>query len=157
MLRIYIGNINTDDKSYCKFNDDWFNGNLKQISFNDTIKKIIKLIDEVDYIGDYKFNSKFIPGTAVSVTELSTGCKTAINIAAFPNKIFNIAECGNNVINVILKYKQGNIYTPHFIMSNKFNNDIEVITGHGKTYPISNNLQLENLLKNYYNKCRKVD
>lgn len=146
MLKIYIKDINTEDKNYCMFNDAWFDSNVRKIDFNNDIIQIVKLIDEVKYIGDYRFDSKFKPGTAILVNELSTGCKTAINIAAFPDKIFTVAECGDNALQVIFNFKQGNIYLPYFVMPEAFENNIKIITNKTESQIIHNSNELKNIL-----------
>lgn len=145
MLKIYIGNNHEINKEYCKYNDAWFDKYVDKIEFTENIKKIIKIIDDVDYIGDKRVLSKFIKNTAISVKEISSGCKTVINVASFPNMIFSAAECGDNALQVIFNLKRGNIYLPFFILPRKFTNDIEVIYN-GKSAIVHNNVELEDIL-----------
>lgn len=141
MLTVYL-----TDVAHCKFNDVWFEKYLDKINFNnETIQRIIKQIDEVQYLGNKSIKSKFDSNVAVSVRELSTGCKTAINIFSFPDQTFSIAECGSNAINTILKFKSGKIYIPFWILVSTFKNDI-IIDVKGNRQIIHNNKQLEIIL-----------
>lgn len=149
MLKIYIGNNQEADKKYCKYNDAWFDKYVDNIQFDDNIKKIIKKIDNVDYIGNKRVLSKFVKDTAISVKELSSGCKTVINVASFPNVIFSVAECGDNALQVLLNFKKGNIHLPFFVIPRKFVNDIEVIYN-GKSTMVHTNEELENILNQIF-------
>lgn len=78
MLNVYLGK---KPNSLRKYNDGWFDINIGLIDFNNKeIHKIMKDIDDVEYASDLRFFSKYNKNLAVSLTELSTGCKTAINI-----------------------------------------------------------------------------
>lgn len=145
MLVLYLREV-----EHQKFNDIFFDKYMTQIDFDsETIKNIIKSIDKVNYIGNYRILSKFEKDTAISVRELSTGCKTAINIASFPNMVFSVAECGNNALQVIFNYTRGKIYMPIFSIPREFNNKIEVHTTNNKQV-ISNNIQLESILNEVF-------
>lgn len=145
MLELYLKDI-----EYTRFNDVYFDKHITQINFeNATIKKIIQNIDKVKYIGNYRVLSKFEKDTAISVRELSTGCKTALNIASFTDKIFSVAECGDNALQVIFNYKHGKIFMPMFSIPREFTNKIEVHTAQGKQI-IDNNEQLEAILNTVF-------
>lgn len=145
MLILYLKNV-----EHQKFNDIFFNKYMAQMNFdNEAIKKIIKAIDKVDYIGNHRVLSKFEKDTAISVRELSTGCKTAINIASFPNMVFSVAECGDNALQVIFNYTHGQIYMPMFSIPREFNNNIEVHTINNKQV-VSDNRQLEHILNEVF-------
>jgi len=144
MLKIYVGEL----KDYCTYNDAWFNKYIDKIDFdNNIIKKLISLIDHVDYIGNKRVKSKFVSDVAISVKELSSGCKTVINVASFPDKIFSAAECGDNALQVLFNLKRGNIYLPFFIIPKEFKNNIEVVYN-GNSNIVKDNYELEDLLYN---------
>lgn len=143
MLKIYLGEVG--ENNYCQYNDLWFDKYYKEIKFNKPISKVMELIDGVKYIDNYRFNSKYEKDIAVSVKELSTGCKTAINVASF-NKIFSVAECGDNALQVIFTFNRGSIYLPFFILPREFQNEIEVHMPNGEKCIINNNKQLESIL-----------
>lgn len=141
MLKIHISKPeNTVD-----INDLHFNANYEAISFNDEIINIIKQIDDVEYIGNHYIKSKFDESVTLSVKELSSGCKAAINVKCFPAIVFNMAQCGVNALRVILNFKEGNIHISYFVIPPEFENEIEV-EFRGQTRIIHNNEELENLL-----------
>lgn len=59
------------------YNDSFFNVNVYGSSFTEEEKKIVKMIDHVDIVDEEKIITPFGIG---SVTDLSTGCKTLLNI-----------------------------------------------------------------------------
>lgn len=145
MLRIYLGQINKNQDSYCEYNDAWFDKYVDNIKFDKTIANIIKFIDGVEYIGNKRIKSKFVKDVAISVKELSSGCKTVINVAHFNNMIFSAAECGDNALHVLFNLKRGNVYIPFFVIPKSFKNDIEVIYNGDKAI-VHNSDELEKLL-----------
>ena len=149
MLKLYLGEIDKNNKNYCEYNDAWFDRNTDKIKFESIVLDIIKKIDNVDYAGNKRVFSKFLKDTAISVEELSTGCKTVINVYSFPNKIFTAVECGDNALQVLFNLKRGNIYLPYFVLPMAFINEIEVISD-GFSQIIHNNKELETLLNKKY-------
>lgn len=150
MLKIYLGNIDKHKEKYCKFNDAWFDKYTDSIDFEQQlIQNIIKSIDHVTYIGNYRILSKFEKNLAIGVKELSTGCKTAINICSFPDKIFSVAECGDNALQTIFSCASGNIHMTAFVIPRQFHNQIEVNINNEK-HMIQDNTQLESILYQYF-------
>ncbi|MCR5402315.1 MAG: DUF4869 domain-containing protein [Butyrivibrio sp.] len=146
-LRLYLDSKQIADRnSVINLNDIWFQNHIKDISFGENEQNIVKSIDGVTYAGNNKFNSKFMKGTLVDASELSTGCKTALNIATFQSKIFNIAECGDNALQLIMNMKSGNAYIDYFFMTDEFQNDIDVIINN-EVHTIYNNDELDDLLE----------
>lgn len=90
----------TGNNSIINFNDEYFCGTYMNYSFTDLDKKIIKQIDSAVIIDDDKIQTPF--GIA-SIEDLSTGCKTLININHNPNKIISIVECGDNAIDCLFE------------------------------------------------------
>jgi hypothetical protein len=146
MLRIYL---QTEDTSIIKFNDNWFDNYINNINFDDVVSNIIKSIDNVEYIGNYKVKSKFNNGASISVSELSTGCKTAINVYTFYDKMFTVSECGDNALQTIFMLERGNIYLPYFVIPREFNNAIEVVYDNNSRI-VNNNTQLEEVLCSFF-------
>lgn len=144
MLNIFLGK---KPEGLIDFNDGWFDMNTDSIDFsNKEIRKIIKNIDGVEYADDLRFFSKFKKNVQVDITELSTGCKTAINIYSFPDKIFNLAECGNNALEIIFNFKQGNGYVQYYIHPRNINNKVNVVIP-GKKVVINSDKQLHEIVK----------
>lgn len=111
MIEVYLTLLeNEDSGKVIEFNDAFFDDNLSKIEFDsDKIKLLISTIDQGEYIGEFKFLSK-IGHVPISVTELSTGCKTAINVVTFPDMIVSLAECGINAIEEIFKLSNGRVF-----------------------------------------------
>lgn len=128
MMEVYLAWTKSENSAkVVEFNDGFFDENLLKINFDsDKIKSLISTIDHGEYIGEFKFISR-IGHVPISVTELSTGCKTAINIASFPDTIISITECGINAVEEIFKLDKGKVFidSPTYIPYNK-NKDIEV-------------------------------
>ena len=144
-LSLYIGIVKPNNDTV-QLNDIWFQNHVRDIRFGKTEQKIVETIDKVKYAGNRKFKSKFMKGTLVDSSELSTGCKTALNIFTFPDKIFNLAECGENALQVIMNMKHGKAYMNYAFLTDGFNNQIDVIIN-GETKRINNNQELEFLLE----------
>lgn len=143
MLKLYIGS----DKNTIRFNDAWFDNmyDRHELNVDADTEKIIKHIDNVRCIDKRRVESKYEPGIAISMRELSTGCKTAINILKCPDKKFIISECGDNAIKAILNFKDGNAVLEYFIIPREFSNNIEVIYNN-KSIVVKNNRELESVL-----------
>lgn len=150
MLKIYLGNMDEYNEIYCKYNDAWFDKYTDSIDFErEFIQEIIKSVDHVTYIGNHRILSKFEENLAISVRELSTGCKTAINVSSFPARIFSVAECGDNALQAIFNLSGGGIHIPSFVIPRQFHNRIEVNIDSEK-YIVQNNIQLESILYQYF-------
>ena len=141
MLIIYLDKNKIKQKIQY-FNNSYFDLYVNKIAFNNNVISIISKIDGVKYIGDYRILSKFQPKTAIRVEELSSGCKTAINVYSFPQNIFYVGECGDNALQVICNYNHGNIFVDDFFIPLPFQNTIQVITQQGAT-TVNNNKELE--------------
>lgn len=143
--------IHLDDKDVCHFNDAWFDLNWYTYTDEAVFKEIIRAIDGVEYLGNGQIVMKFGPKPVqkqgittvptVGVQKLSTGCKTALNVYFCPDKIFTIAECGANAVELILAGSQGNIYTPEAILVRDFSNPVRVLNN-GVESIVSTRLQL---------------
>lgn len=90
-------------------NDSFFNLETK-LTETDEVKRLLKKIDGVEYFNEVRV-SQIIHGTPVVIrkSELSTGCKTLMNIMMHPDKCFDTVECGDNVLREILQLKEGNV------------------------------------------------
>ena len=111
MLTLY--NYLTSDDNSIVCNDNYFNiftvGLIaKSTQQNRVIDEICKA-DNISYIGNLKFKSKFT-GTTIYITDISTGAKTVANILMFPSKIVNLSECGDNLLRTIFRFNSGTLY-----------------------------------------------
>lgn len=96
---------------YIELNDIFFNQKTA-LKLDDYGQKIIEQIDESKLIGKYKILSKFNE-VALDVDCLSTGCKTALNVLYFPDKVFCLKECGENALEVIYSMENGAVYSDY--------------------------------------------
>ena len=103
MMNLYL----TEPEMIVNANDSFFNkytfGNLDYTQ----AKNIVREIDKVELTEDFKIKSHFTSGE-LDLSKLSTGCKTVLNVVTYPNKVFNVIECGLNALNVMYKISIGN-------------------------------------------------
>ena len=151
MLVLYV---NTKSEGVQFYNDIFFDLNLGDIVVDENIKKIMFEIDGARYAGNNHFYSKY-GDVILSLDSLSTGCKTAINVYTFSNKIFYVGECGDNALAIICMLGKGNIYTNKFFNTLPFNNSMRVIcSSRGVDCVVNNDMELRTLLFNIYSERR---
>ena len=107
MITVYKKNKTPKEAEIITGNDVFFNKYTSML-LDERAASIIKNIDQSEMISKYMIGSRF-DGTALNTDKLSTGCKTALNILYYPDKIFDIAECGDNALDVIYAFEQGNV------------------------------------------------
>ena len=109
-LNVYLNKLDIPkDMRVIRLNDVTFNLALyKGFSVTEDVKKIIKKIDDAEYLQGIDIRSRY--GNITSLENLSTGCKTLINVVAYPESVVSCEECGNNVLQEIFKLKKGNIF-----------------------------------------------
>ncbi|MDD2971541.1 MAG: DUF4869 domain-containing protein [Lachnospiraceae bacterium] len=101
-------------KEYVELNDVFFNKNTV-LELDNQAKDIIERIDATELDGKFKIKSKF-SGVTLDVDCLSTGCKTALNVFYFPEKVFCLKECGDNALEVLYAFKHGSVYSDYALM-----------------------------------------
>lgn len=118
MLQIYAYKPN----NLVEFNDIWFERNTYNRICTEDVKgplhTAITRIEQVEFADNERIYSK-ITGEPISLSEISTGCKTILNIMCFPDKPFLIYECGENYIHEVYLLQNGLVYSPEFIWTNK--------------------------------------
>lgn len=98
-------------KDYVELNDVFFNKNTALL-LDSRAAQIIEQIDGAKLDGRFKIRSKFNQVT-LDVDCLSTGCKTLLNIVYFPDKVFCMKECGDNVLETIYTLECGSVYSEY--------------------------------------------
>lgn len=83
------------------------------IEDTDIVKKALEEVENAKYFDRKRFIGRF-GGYAVSSMNLSTGCKTILNIIREPETCFLTVECGYNVFEFIYKYLDGIILLSHY-------------------------------------------
>lgn len=149
MLNVYLGSTPTD---VMKANDAWFDLHLKDINFEDPrIKDALLDIDGASVVPELKYSveTRFFKHSSVSMTELSTGCKTIINIISFPDKIFTVTECGKNALRHIFRLDTGNIHMVYSVILPKEINEV-TLTIDGKTEQVKDRAVLSDKIFRYF-------
>lgn len=113
MIKVYALTLTEVDRlfeqgnnTFILDNDAWFNIHCKHdIDFNMVdVGNIIYNIDGVKCKEHNYCNSRFNSAAQMSVDNLSTGCKTVINVVTFKDNVFNITECGANALTCLFAY-----------------------------------------------------
>ncbi len=74
------------DMEYVEFNDIYFNQNTA-LMLDEKAKELIEAIDGAKLISRFKICSNF-NDTVLDVDQLSTSCKTVLNVLYKPDKVF---------------------------------------------------------------------
>lgn len=94
------------------YNDAYFN-KCTMLPNTDMVAMCLREIDKAHYVSETLFESDvFVDSGHVSTINLSTGCKTALNVllrSKEDNVCINPLECGTNAWNTILKLNEGNV------------------------------------------------
>ena len=115
MITVYKNKAIDKAKELVSLNDIYFNKNTVEL-LDERAKDIIKQIDQSEMLSRYTIKSRFNE-TVLNIDQLSTGCKTVLNIVYNPQKIFDIRECGENALDLIYTLPQGNIYCEYPLIS----------------------------------------
>ena len=81
------------------YNDLYFNLNTGNEDMSQKEIDLIQQVDEAKLTPDKHIETKYGLGT---IRNLSSGCKTLLNIIKHPDKVVNVEECGPNVLRIIL-------------------------------------------------------
>lgn len=100
---------------------------LSVIKDTETVRKVIREIDQGEYLNEKSFKDRF--GMTVYISELSDGCKAAICVCLYPDKIIDTVECGMNARDSIIRNcKEGNIifYKEDYTISGEAEIDVSL-------------------------------
>lgn len=130
MIDIYTDKKNCED--WIIQNDLYFNLNTCNEEMTERDINLIKQADDAVLTPDKHIQTKFGLGT---IRNLSSGCKTLLNIIKHPDKVVCVEECGPNVLKIIFEMDNIKIYMsrPSFVYVSdntkiRFNGD-EIVTG----------------------------
>ena len=130
MIEIYTEKKNSKD--WIIQNDLYFNLNTGNEEMTEEDINIIRQADNAILTPDKHIQTKYGLGT---IRNLSSGCKTLLNIMKHPDKVVCVEECGPNVLKIIFEMDNIKIYMsrPSFVDVSdntkiRFNND-EIVTG----------------------------
>ena len=96
-----------DTKDWIIKNDLFFNLNTSNEEMSDNEVALIKQIDDAKLKPDKHIETKYGLGT---IRNLSSGCKTLLNIVKHPEKVVCVEECGPNVLKFIFAMDDIKIY-----------------------------------------------
>ena len=101
-------------KDWILQNDLYFNLNTSNEEMSQNEINLIWQVDEARLTPDKHIETKYGLGT---IRNLSTGCKTLLNIIKHPDKVVCVEECGSNVLNIIFTMDNIKIYMsrPSFV------------------------------------------
>lgn len=88
-------------------NDWYFNLYTSNEEISEKEMEMIELIDHAKVTRDKHIETKYGLGT---LRNLSSGCKTLLNVIKNPDKIVNIEECGNNVLDLLFSMDCVHVY-----------------------------------------------
>ena len=87
-----------DSKDWIFYNDLYFNLNTGNEDMSQKEIDLIQQVDEANLTPDKHIETKYGLGT---IRNLSSGCKTLLNIVKHHDKVVNVEECGPNVLRII--------------------------------------------------------
>lgn len=102
------------DMEYIELNDIYFNQNTA-LRLDDKAEKIVETIDGAKLISKFRISSKF-NDIVLDVDKLSAGCKTVLNVLYNPDKVFCLKECGNNALEILYEFSEGNVYSDYALI-----------------------------------------
>ncbi len=112
MIDIYTEKKNSKD--WIIQNDLYFNLNTGNEEMTEKDINIIRQADNAILTPDKHIQTKYGLGT---IRNLSSGCKTLLNIIKHPDKVVCVEECGPNILKMIFKMDNIKIYMsrPSFV------------------------------------------
>lgn len=134
MINIYTEKKNSKD--WILHNDLYFNLNTGNEEMSQKEIDLIRQVDEAKLTPDKHIETKYGLGT---IRNLSSGCKTLLNIMKHPDNVVNVEECGPNVLRIIFTMDNIKIYMSRptlFDIPNDTKirfNDSDIVTG-GRGY-----------------------
>ena len=75
--------------------------------------KLIQQVDKAKLTTDKHIETRYGIGT---IRNLSTSCKTLLNIVKHPEKVVNVEECGSDVLKIIFSLDNIKIYMSRYVM-----------------------------------------
>ena len=113
-------------------NDFYFNLNTSNEEMSEKEAAVIKQVDDAVLTSDKHIQTRYGLGT---IRNLSSGCKTLLNIMKHPEKVVCVEECGPNVLKIIFQMDNIKIYMSRPSYTDipedaklRFN-DSEIVTG----------------------------
>ena len=96
-----------DSKDWILQNDLFFNLNTSNEEMSQNEINLIKQVDAATLTPDKHIETRYGLGT---IRNLSSGCKTLLNIIKHPDKVVCVEDCGSNVLKIIFTMDNIKIY-----------------------------------------------
>jgi len=124
VLKVYFGTCDDEIYNTEMFYENQYDRNWVMDEF---ARRIIKDIDDSEVVGPNLIKNDIFD--VFNSTELSAGVKTLLLIKNYPNKIFNISNCGDNCAKYILELSENRDIkvTLHHIMDFGNNFKLKII------------------------------
>ncbi len=107
---IYLYTNTDSEKEYILMNDQYFNLNTANKDFSEEVKQAIWDIDKAKLTDKGHIETKYGIGL---LRNLSSGCKSYLNVIYNPDKIVSAMECGANVLDRLFTLNDIRIYMTH--------------------------------------------
>ena len=104
---IYVYTNKQDSENWIMQNDWYFNLYTSNEKCTEEDKAVIWQIDHAKLTEDKHIETKYGLGT---IRNLSSGCKTMLNVRKNPKKIVNADECGQNVLDILFSMDGISLY-----------------------------------------------
>ena len=104
---IYLYTNKQNSENWILHNDWFFNLYTANQDFSEEDAELIWQIDQARLVADKHIETKYGLGT---VRNLSTGCKTILNVRKNPEKVVNADECGKNVLEQLFAMDSVRLY-----------------------------------------------
>ena len=107
MLMIDIYTKKQDSPDWIILNDMYFNLYTSNEEISEYEAKLIHQVDKAKLTADKHIETRYGIGT---IRNLSTSCKTLLNIVKYPEKVVSVEECGSDVLKIIFSLDNIKIY-----------------------------------------------
>ena len=125
MFNLYLNSL--DISKVQMHNDIWFDRYHEDYKFDERHAGVIRRVDKSELDTQrMRIIPRYDKGIYIKLTELSTGCKTVLNIMENNSRCFYLGECGKNAFGEILRLNNGNGYLNALSIPPVFENDIRV-------------------------------
>lgn len=97
---VYLYTEKQESDNWILKNDLHFNLYTSNLPFTEEDKQVIFQIDRAKMTKDNHIKTKYGIGI---VRNLSSGCKTYLNVVKNPDKVVSVKECGGNVLTLLFR------------------------------------------------------
>ncbi|WP_373216669.1 DUF4869 domain-containing protein [Ruminococcus sp. 5_1_39BFAA] len=104
---IYLYTEKQESDNWILKNDLYFNLYTSNLPFTEQDKRAVFQIDGARITEDKHIETKYGLGT---VRNLSSGCKTYLNVIKNPDRVVSAKECGGNVLTLLFRLDGIHIY-----------------------------------------------